>query len=676
MNRRDLHLTPCFVLSREKAASYRRKMGTSEQQRSKTNNNNNCGTLVQYLSLRKPQRGEYHYVNEATLFPFGAEDGSSVSFNENYLVRYIAQEVKEYKGPEKPWDRNIDDTMKIMRIYLRRVFDTAWNMELKSREMAKSDLQDYYDDDENEDDGHVASSSKRGKRRKLAKKKEVEVLEFDDDDDSDDTDNAGADANIFQECSDQDDADDDMDDLDAPYTQAITFDPDDFRMDDEGISNEPIRPGDVIEYYSPIYVAGDPRGLRRATVLSIDPKDSMPLVLSNGEGLPSTVKVKRVKVISGDDLLDHPGIFRLICMFKLRKLGSATAADGIAMETARFGSIMKKNVSKMRQKAEGDGFAPMDMLVNIKGVNDDVHDRNTTQTKRNASRSSSSRNIKSSSMSFSSSSDSSSNSSSSSDDEIDNLSSRQKSSKSTNTIGRRSIDNKTNASASKMKGKMGYLLMSESSSAESDDSSTESFSVNPGRRVKEVPRSKKSKAPAKETAGSNSRSYGIDLSLSSDDDSTVSNMQSTSTVRDRSNIRSKTKQDSAPSVRTSTRTPEPTSYPIQGLSRTISKSSAKQRSSPSYDLSSSEDSDDVEMNVSSKPFQIHNKNKAAFKKLLSGKSSKSSETINLHRKTEEQKDNAEDLPESGHEAFGWTRGSAGWKKTSVDGSGFSFARFK
>ena len=675
MNRRDLHLTPCFVLSREKAASYRRKMGTTEQQRSKTNNNNNCGTLVQYLSLRKPQRGEYHYVNEATLFPFGAEDGSSVSFNENYLVRYIAQEVKECKGPEKPWDRNIDDTMKIMRIYLRRVFDTAWNMELKSREMAKSDLQDYYDDDENEDDGHVASSSKRGKRRKLAKIKEVEVLEFDDDDDSDDTDNAGADTNIFQECSDQDDADDDMDDLDAPYTQAITFDPDDFRMDDEGISNEPIRPGDVIEYYSPIYVAGDPRGLRRATVLSIDPKDSMPLVLSNGEGLPSTVKVKRVKVMSGDDLLDHPGIFRLICMFKLRKLGSATAADGIAMETARFGSIMKKNVSKMRQKAEGDGFAPMDMLVNIKGVNDDVHDRNTTQTKRNASRSSSSRNIKSSSMSFSSSSDNSSNSSSSSED-IDNLSSRHKSSKSTNTIGRRSIDNKTNASASKMKGKMGSLLMSESSSTESDDSSTESFSVNPGRRVKEVPRSKKSKAPAKETAGSNSRSYGIDLSLSSDDDSTVSNMQSTSTVRDRSNIRSKTKQDSAPSVRTSTRTPEPTSYPIQGLSRTISKSSAKQRSSPSYDLSSSEDSDDVEMNVSSKPFQIHNKNKAASKKLLSGKSSKSSETINLHRKTEEQKDNAEDLLESGHEAFGWTRGSAGWKKTSVDGSGFSFARFK
>ena len=648
-------------------------MGTTEQQRSKTNNNNNCGTLVQYLSLRKPQRGEYHYVNEATLFPFGAEDGSSVSFNENYLVRYIAQEVKEYKGPEKPWDRNIDDTMKIMRIYLRRVFDTAWNMELKSREMAKSDLQDYYDDDENEDDGHVASSSKRGKRRKLAKIKEIEVLEFDDDDDSDDTDNAGADTNIFQECSDQDDADDDTDDLDAPYTQAITFDPDDFRMDDEGISNEPIRPGDVIEYYSPIYVAGDPRGLRRATVLSIDPKDSMPLVLSNGEGLPSTVKVKRVKVMSGDDLLDHPGIFRLICMFKLRKLGSATAADGIAMETARFGSIMKKNVSKMRQKAEGDGFAPMDMLVNIKGVNDDVHDRNTTQTKRNASRSSSSRNIKSSSMSFSSSSDSSSNSSSS-EDKINNLNLRQKSSKSTNTIGRRSIDNKTNASASKMKGKMGYLLMSESSSAESDDSSTESFSVNPGRRVKEVPRSKKSKAPAKETAGSNSRSYGIDLSLSSDDDSTESNMQSTSTGR--SNIRSKTKQDGAPSVRTSTRTPEPTSYPIQGLSRTISKSSAKQRSSPSYDLSSSEDSDDVEMNVSSKPFQIHNKNKAAFKKLLSGKSSKSSETINLHRKTEEQKDNAEDLLESGHKAFGWTRGSAGWKKTSVDGSGFSFARFK
>ena len=57
-------------------------------------------------------------------------------------------------------------------------------------------------------------------------------------------------------------------------------------------SNEPICPGDVILYYCPMSVAGDPRGLRTATVLSVDPNDSIPLVLGNSEGLPSTHLVR------------------------------------------------------------------------------------------------------------------------------------------------------------------------------------------------------------------------------------------------------------------------------------------------------------------------------------------------------------------------------------------------
>ena len=50
--------------------------------------------------------------------------------------------------------------------------------------------------------------------------------------------------------------DDENRDVDIPYTQATTFDPDDFG-ELEGPSNEPIRPGDVIEYYCPIFVSGD-----------------------------------------------------------------------------------------------------------------------------------------------------------------------------------------------------------------------------------------------------------------------------------------------------------------------------------------------------------------------------------------------------------------------------------
>jgi hypothetical protein len=62
-------------------------------------------------------------------------------------------------------------------------------------------------------------------------------------------------------------------------------------------TNEPICPGDVIQYYDPIYVTGDPRGLREAKVLAVNPKDDMPLVLSNSEGIPRSCTLKRIKIL-------------------------------------------------------------------------------------------------------------------------------------------------------------------------------------------------------------------------------------------------------------------------------------------------------------------------------------------------------------------------------------------
>ena len=155
---------------------------------------------------------------------------------------------------------------------------------------------------------------------------------------------------------------------DVPYTQAINFDPEDFGTVKE-TSKEPIRRGDLIEYYSPIYVAGDARGLRQATVLAVDPKNEMPLVLSNGENIPNNTKLKRIKImLETGDLVDHPGIFRPMHRFRLTKQGSATAADGIVIEASRFGRIMHKHISKLKEKAVADGFAPMDVIVNINGA--------------------------------------------------------------------------------------------------------------------------------------------------------------------------------------------------------------------------------------------------------------------------------------------------------------------
>jgi hypothetical protein len=109
-------------------------------------------------------------------------------------------------------------------------------------------------------------------------------------------------------------------------------------------SNEPIHPGNVIEYYDPIGVFGDKRWLCSATVEAVDPVNCshMPLVLSNGDGIPSTTKVKRICFLKGDILVDHPGIFRSLNWFKMKKEGKTTIGDVMVKNTTEFKRIMTK----------------------------------------------------------------------------------------------------------------------------------------------------------------------------------------------------------------------------------------------------------------------------------------------------------------------------------------------
>jgi hypothetical protein len=333
-------LQPCRVLSRGAAAERRRSIIVNKG----THNSNLDGkdTVIQYITLPNIDKGIYKCVNDNTLIPFGfaSKDGLSATFNDDYLRRYIEQNDKTMTLTN----------LETMKLLLKRAFRHAMECERKSRGQAEKDLQDYYDGSSDDDAGNIVPTGKVDSGRERV---QFEVMH-----DSDDHDDGN------EHC---DDNEENHDNLDLPYTQAITFDPDDFG-ELEGRSNEPIRPGDVIEYYCPIFVTGDKRGLRQATVLAVDPKDTMPLVLSNGEGLPNTTKVKRIKVMSGDELVDHPGIFREMNRFHLIKRGNATAADAIAMEAARFGAIMTKNINKLQEKAGAEGFAPMDLLVNIKGV--------------------------------------------------------------------------------------------------------------------------------------------------------------------------------------------------------------------------------------------------------------------------------------------------------------------
>ncbi len=104
---------------------------------------------------------------------------------------------------------------------------------------------------------------------------------------------------------------------DLAYTTADNFDLEKLVCSDK--STEPIHPGDVVVYYCPIFVTGDPRGLRETTILAVNPNDNYPLVLSNGDGIPNTTHVKRIKVFCNNMLMEHRGIFREIRRYVLKK---------------------------------------------------------------------------------------------------------------------------------------------------------------------------------------------------------------------------------------------------------------------------------------------------------------------------------------------------------------------
>lgn len=79
------------------------------------------------------------------------------------------------------------------------------------------------------------------------------------------------------------------------------------------------------------------------------------IVIDKSHYLPSTWMVKQCKVAHGR--------YTPIRKYRLVVGGSGTIADGIAGESRRFDEVMKRNLEKLRAKAQADGFAPMDVLL-------------------------------------------------------------------------------------------------------------------------------------------------------------------------------------------------------------------------------------------------------------------------------------------------------------------------
>jgi hypothetical protein len=156
-------------------------------------------------------------------------------------------------------------------------------------------------------------------------------------------------------------------DMETPYDENLGL-LGEFRLQDFSDKKmEPLRPGDVIQYTSPIFVSGDRRGRRQATVLSTDPNRDPMLVLDNGDVLPENIIIKRIQVMEKGTLHPHQGCARRIEKFILKKRalkGNFSVRAGMKKETDRIGRILDKNIQTFQKRAEADGFAPMDLINN------------------------------------------------------------------------------------------------------------------------------------------------------------------------------------------------------------------------------------------------------------------------------------------------------------------------
>jgi len=154
--------------------------------------------------------------------------------------------------------------------------------------------------------------------------------------------------------------------METPYELAHDA-PNMFPQETFDKKTEPLRPGDVIRYFSPIYCAGDSRGKRVATVLSTNPSSSYMIRLDNNEILPNETLIKRVQVVKDGKLYPHDGLNRPVDSFKLKKreLIQQNAKTVLEAQAKAVGNIVNRHVEDMQQMMTKEGL-PMDLVNGLK----------------------------------------------------------------------------------------------------------------------------------------------------------------------------------------------------------------------------------------------------------------------------------------------------------------------
>ena len=186
--------------------------------------------------------------------------------------------------------------------------------------------------------------------------------------------------------SDDDSVDFDMiptEELDVPYAQKLGLPGEDAIILASSLSTkrkEPLRPGDVILYHHPMFVAGTRQSLRVTQVVRTDPNHHIPLELDNGEILPPDTRVKRIREYHGGKLYDHPGIFRSIQHFRF------TAKSLSAKERSILPGL-RSQVLRLMEKVVADANAALEQIP--ENFAEEAHNSTTTCTSSSSSSSSS-----------------------------------------------------------------------------------------------------------------------------------------------------------------------------------------------------------------------------------------------------------------------------------------------
>lgn len=171
--------------------------------------------------------------------------------------------------------------------------------------------------------------------------------------------------------------------MDEPYEQSFNKDDDDdarmygyISYNAGSKTKEPLRPGDIITYYNPMFTAGDKRGLRTAQVLIVRTKRTMKqtnlpmLTLSNGEVIPPETQVRRANILDykNREVITHShGIYRRIETFKLKDMVfdiEKFPQCVLEKETDRIGKILENNMRRFQEKLKEDGLEGFGGLIN------------------------------------------------------------------------------------------------------------------------------------------------------------------------------------------------------------------------------------------------------------------------------------------------------------------------